>query len=283
MNSFKIVDGHFVDWTSTPAYREYLAFRAMLYREGFVDPEYITDTNFARQRQLLVTGKSGIHLGSWDMPNEWRELKQNIPSSDWQPLEPWTTSQGKHGLFQEPPADTMICMNQSVKDPKPVMQFVDWLISDGWFTLLFGAEGRNYRLVNGYPQVIDAEINKTETIYLMNFAILNQFQPSTEYFRVQAAQDALSQAYVPVRMKANEIQLKNKFERLPYTPTSDTINRFSMETSNQIKAIETNVITGQISVDEGIRQINEYKKSFGWDAVNAEKDAWYQKNKNSLR
>jgi putative aldouronate transport system substrate-binding protein len=282
MNSFKIVDGHFVDWTSTPAYREYLAFRAMLYREGFVDPEYITDTNFARQRQLLVTGKSGIHLGSWDMPNEWRELKQNVPNSDWQPLEPWTTSQGKHGLFQEPPAQAMICMNQSVKDPKPVMQFADWLISDGWFTLMFGTEGRHYRLVNGYPQVIDAEINKTETIYLVDY-ILHQFQPSKEFFRIQAAQDALSQAYVPVRMKANEIQLKNKFERLPYTPTSDTINRFSMETNSQITAIETNVITGQISVDEGIRQINEYKKSFGWDAVNAEKDAWYQKNKNSLR
>jgi hypothetical protein len=36
-------------------------------------------------------------------------------------------------------------------------------------------------------------------------------------------------------------------------------------------------------VDEGIRQINEYKKSFGWDGVNAEKDAWYQKNKHLLQ
>jgi putative aldouronate transport system substrate-binding protein len=283
MGGFKIVDGHFVDWSATPAYRDYLAFRAMLYREGFIDPEYITDANYARQRQLLVTGKAGIYLGSWDMPNEWRELRQNVPGSDWQPLEPWATSQGKHGLFQEPPAHYTICMNQSVRDPQPVMEFVDWLVTDGWFTLLFGAEGRNYRLMNGYPQVIDPDINRIETVYLVDYAILHQFQPATEYFRAQAAQDALSQDYVPVRMKANEIQLKNKFDRLPYTPTSDTINRFSTETANQITAIETNIITGQISVDEGIRQINEYKRSFGWDAVNAEKDAWYQKNKSILQ
>jgi hypothetical protein len=66
---------------------------------------------------------------------------------------------------------------------------------------------------------------------------------------------------------------------IPYSPVSDTITRFGNETGDQIAAIETNIIMGNISVDAGLQQINDYKKSFGWDAVNAEKDAWYQKNK----
>ena len=36
---------------------------------------------------------------------------------------------------------------------------------------------------------------------------------------------------------------------------------------------------GRLTVDEGLRQINEYKNSLGWQAIIAEKDAWYQANK----
>jgi putative aldouronate transport system substrate-binding protein len=283
MNSFMINSGHFVDWSATPAYKDHLAFRAMLYKEGFVDPEYITDTNYTRQRQLLVTGKTGIYLGSWDSAPEWRELKQNVPGANWVPFEPWTTSQGKHGLFQEPPAHYMICLNKDAKNPKAVMAYVDWLISDGWFTLLYGEEGRHYRSVNGIPQTIDPDLNKIEKDYSNEYAILHQNQPTLDWFPVLAAQDALSQEYAKVRMIANAVQLKNKFDRIPYTPTSDSINRFATETAAQITALETNIITGTIGLDEGIRQIDAYKKSFDWDAVNKEKDDWYQKNKALLQ
>jgi putative aldouronate transport system substrate-binding protein len=113
MDNFMIVNDHFVDWTTTQGYRENLAFKALLYREGLIDPEYITDNNFAKQREYLVTGKTGVWMGSWDQGAEWREMKTNVPSADWQPLEPWTTSQGKQGLFQEPPAHYMVLMNAS--------------------------------------------------------------------------------------------------------------------------------------------------------------------------
>jgi hypothetical protein len=36
---------------------------------------------------------------------------------------------------------------------------------------------------------------------------------------------------------------------------------------------------GRVSVDEGLRQINDAKRTLGWDAINAELDAWYQKNR----
>jgi putative aldouronate transport system substrate-binding protein len=283
MDSFQIVNGHFVDWTSTPGYREQLAFRAMLYREGYVDPEYITDTNYTRQRQLLVTGKTGIYLGSWDMGAEWRELKQNVPTANWVPFEPWTTSQGKHGLFQEPPAHYMIAMNATSKKAQEVMAFADWELTDGWFALNYGTEGRHYRLVNGVPQDIDPDLSILEKRYALEYGIWHQNQPTIDWFPVMAAQDALSQEYAKIRMVANQVQLKNKFDRIPYTPTSDSIQRYATEIGTQIVAFETNIITGTVSVDEGLRQINNYKNSFGWDAINAEKDAWYQKNKSLLQ
>jgi putative aldouronate transport system substrate-binding protein len=163
------------------------------------------------------------------------------------------------------------------------MAYIDWMMkTENWWTLMYGLEGQHYRLVNGVPQTIDPEKNRIEIGYSGEYAIFHQNQPQLSWFPIQAAQDALSQAYVPVRQKANEIQLKNKYTRLPYTATSDNIRRFGTEIGPQITALETSIITGRLTVDEGIRQINEYKRSFGWDAVNAEKDAWYQSNKHLL-
>ena len=279
-NGFIVRNGRFVDWTSTDGYRDFLSFWAMLYREGFIDPEYITDTNFSRQTELLVTGKSGIHLGSWSMETQWRELKTNVPSSNWQPFEPWTTSQGKFGLYTEPPANTMVCMNAASRNARDIMAYMDWMITDGWFPLIYGLEGRHYRLVSGIPQVINPDLNRIELNYAGEYPIVNQDQPIASWWPIQAAQDPLSQAYVPIQVRAAEIANRNVFNRyVPFTPSSDSINRFENETKDQIEAIETSIVLGRISVDEGLRQINEYKRRFGWDTINAEKDAWYQKNR----
>ena len=282
MDNFMIVNGRFVDWTTTDGYRESLAFRALLYREGLIDPEYITDTNYIRQRELLVTGRSAIHMGSWNQPAEWRELRQNVPTSNWMPFEPWTTSQGKQGLFQEPPAHYMILMNAQSRNARDIMAYADWMMDDNWWTLAYGHEGVHYRLVNGVPQTIDVDRNNIEMIYSGEYAIFHQNQPQLYWFPLTAAQDPLSQAYVPIMQLANEIQLRNRYTRLPYTATSDNIRRFSTEVGPQITALETSIITGRLSVDEGLRQINDYKRSFGWDAVSAERDEWYQANRHLL-
>ena len=277
--NFMIVDGHFVDWRATQGYRDYLEFRTTLFREGLIDPEFITDTNFTRQRQLLVTGRSGIHLGSWDMPLEWRELRTNVPHANWQPLEPWETTQGRNGLHQEPPAHFKILMNRNARNPEAIMAYIDWMISGAWFTLLYGFEGEHHRLVNGIPQVICPDRNRLELDYAFEYAIFHQNQPELSWFPYLAAPDPLSQEYAAVRQLSNQLQLKRRFNRkVPFLPTSDTIHRFYTETLAQIRAFETNIVIGRVSLDEGLRQLTDYKRAFGWDNVKAEYEAWLQAN-----
>ena len=277
---FMVRDGHFVDWYSTDGYRDYLSFWAMLYREGYIDPEYITDTSFSRHLEQVVTGKVAITMRSWSMEAQWRQLLENVPTANWQPLEPWTTSQGKQGLYTEPPPMNMIVMNRSSRNQRDIMAYLDWVVGDGAYTINYGFEGVNYRLVNGnIPQVIDATLNSTQGVGM--YSILNSIVVPPSWWPIQAAQDPLSQEFVQLRIKAAEVNQKNVYTRyVPFAPASESINRFTNETRNQIDAIETSIIIGRVSVDDGIRQINDYKRSFGWDAINAEKDAWYQKNKN---
>ena len=61
--------------------------------------------------------------------------------------------------------------------------------------------------------------------------------------------------------------------------TSDNMRRFNSEIQAQVSTIETSIIMGRLSIDEGLRQINNLKNAAGWDAVNAERDAWYQRNR----
>lgn len=280
---FIIEDGHYVDWTATDGYEDYLGFLAMCFKEGFMDPEHITDDQYARQRQLLITGKTGIYMGGWNMENEWRELNQNIPEAEWVPLEPFETQHGKNGLFQEPPANKMICMNKDAKNPKAVMAYLDWMITDGWYPLLYGEEGVHYTLVSGIPQTIDIDKNNEEIRYASEYAIVDQNQFTDDWFPIRAAQDELSQAYVPFKILGNETALKNPYNRqVPFVPTSDTIIKFEQDIKAQVESIETNIITGVVSVKEGVKQIREFKSANGWDEINVEKDQWYQDNKDTF-
>ncbi|GHV06327.1 lipoprotein LipO [Spirochaetia bacterium] len=282
-DGFMVKDGHYVDWASTPAYRENLAFKRQLYTEGLMDPEFITDNNYARQRQLIVTGKVGMIFQGLSITGEWRELMQNVPTADFIPIEPLETNQGRFGFNSEVPILKMVVMNKTARNPKAIMEYLDWLITDGYYALSWGEEGRHYKLVNGIPQTIDAERNKIEKDWLSGnyeFALVDNNKITLDWIPIQAAQDPISQAWAKVYQQAVDIGIRNPWTYVvPYGPASDTIAAYNSSVAAQLEALETNIMTGKISVDEGLKQINDYKKASGWDAVIAEKDAWYQKNK----
>ncbi|MDR0449804.1 MAG: extracellular solute-binding protein [Treponema sp.] len=288
INSLKIENGKAADWTTTQGYRDYLAFVSLLYREGYIDPEFVTDKpQYQRALQQLVTGKVGIFLWNyWMGENYWREFKTNVPSGEYTALEPWTTSQGRYGYFTEPPSNYMACMNAASKNGEDIMKFCDWLISEGWFTLVYGTEGRHYRLINGIPQTVDPNLNNVEKIYTNDYAFLRDDASvmNPDWLPVMAAQDALSQEYVKYQIDAINKIFAFPFRRdTPYAPTSEALVRFGNETRDQIESIETNIIMGNISLDEGIRQLNDYKNSFGWQNIIAERDVWYQQNRGLWR
>jgi putative aldouronate transport system substrate-binding protein len=282
-DGFVIQNGHYVDWTSTPGYRDALAFRARIYQEGLIDPEFITDTNYTRQKQFLLTGKIAMRFAGLGFAGEYFDFIKNVPNADYVAIEPLQSSQGKFGFNSEVPILKMVVMNKTARNPKAIMEYLDWLITEGYWTLSWGFEGRHYRLVNGIPQAIDANLNRIEKDYLTGnyeFALVDNNKITLDWIPVQAAQDPLSQDWARRYQQGVQISINNLWTyNVPYGPASDSIARFNAGTSAQVEAIETNIMTWQISVDEGIRQINEYKKAAGWDAVIAEKDAWYQKNK----
>ena len=284
---FNVVNGRFVDWFSTPAYREALAFYAQIYQEGLIDPEYITDgPNFTRQKQFLVTGKIAMRFQGIGFQGDYFDFMRNVPNADFVPIDPLQSSQGRFGFGQEVPFLKMCLMNKNAKNPKAIIEFLDWQITDGYFTLSYGLEGRHYRLVNGVPQVIDAALNRVEVDYIKGnseFALVDNIQMTLDWIPIQSAQDPISQDWAKRYASAVGKTMATPYLRyVPYEPTSPAIEAYNLATSGlttQVNALETAIMIGRLSVDEGLRQINEYRRSVGWDTVNAEKDRWYQANK----
>jgi putative aldouronate transport system substrate-binding protein len=281
-DSFVVENGHYVDWTSTQGYRDYLEFLNTCYKEGYMDPEFITDTQYQRANQLFTTGKAAMYLGPIRIEGTIRDLVANVPTANAVTMEPWTTSQGKFALPLETPFNYMVCLNKDAKNPKAAIKFIDWLISDGWWTLQFGFEGRHYTLQNGIPVPNQEQAIKDEIGYTSgaNYTFVSEYYPTTEWFVASAENTDFSRNFARLLgayYDRRSLDTPRRF--VPYGPASDNISRYNAETSAQITAFEAAIITGRTGLDQGLQQINNFKKAAGWDSVTTEKDAWYQTNK----
>jgi putative aldouronate transport system substrate-binding protein len=284
---YLITNGHLVNWETTQGYRDYLEFKAMLYREKYIDPEYITDTQNQRGRQFAVTGKGGVFIAGFNIERELPDLWKNVPTAEYIPIEPFTSSQGKFGYAKADMSHKVVVINKTARNPKACIEFLDWCITEGWKTLTFGLEGVNYRLINGIPQVIDGELNRVQVSWLRDtnseFSPLSDYDATPDWLVVRSAQDPMSQKIAELAKQACEISLALPYNiPVPFWPYSETASRFNTETIAQVTAYETDIVMGRISLDEGLRRINDFRKGAGGDTVDAERDAWYQANKSRL-
>jgi putative aldouronate transport system substrate-binding protein len=286
---FDVQNGHFVDWQSTPGYRAYLEFMAMCYREGFINPEFISDTQNMLHRQALVTGKGGIFVRGWITTADYKDMKINVPTADPVVVHPFTTSFGRFDdHLPRSGVNGLLCLNNDAKNPEAYIKFVDWQISLGFPNpLSIGFEGVDYVMEDGFPvniPIVDEAVRnqrQIENIYRGGYMLLiDHINQVSEALRGLDPNDPIASAWTRAEVAARTRQLEGTPQAfVPFPPSSATITTFHSTTETQISSIEARVIAGQISVDEGLRQINAVKNAVGVNAVNAEKDAWYQKNK----
>jgi ABC-type glycerol-3-phosphate transport system permease component len=260
----------------------YILFRIVLPLSG---PALATITLF----HAVVTGKGGIFVRGWITTADYKDMKQNVPTSDPVVVHPFTTSFGRFDdHLPRSGVSAILCLNRDSKNAEAYIKYVDWAISLGRPNVITnGFEGIDYRMVNGEPVPIYIEDEaarlqrQTETIYRGEYSILSGvILPLERMLDNLDPNDAIGSSWARAEYAARSRQLTASPRAfVPFPPASDVINTFQSTTETQISSIEANVFVGHISVDEGLRQINNIKNAAGVNAVNAEKDAWYQKNK----
>jgi len=253
-----------------------------LYEQGLVDKEYLTDNNNQRANQLWTTGKAGILLGQWSVDILMKDLIANVPTAKPEPLEAVATPYGKYGTYQESAPYIYVAFNKDMKNPKAAIEYLDWIMDKGWFTLANGEEGVHYQLIDGVPKRLDAEKFTKEGLYAGEYGVVRQEEIKPEDLLIRAADDEMSQRIASLNAKSLETVLKNKFRRdTPYQPIFDEINEIRSTLDTFIRETRATAVT-QGAKYTGKWALEEIQKE--WNRLGGAKadeiaQQWYEDNK----
>ncbi|KRF04124.1 hypothetical protein ASG89_22325 [Paenibacillus sp. Soil766] len=280
----KMINARFVDRNVGA-----ISFERKLYENGYIDKEYLTDKNSQKMMTDWAQGKSGILIGTVGsgIDSYMKDLMKNVPDANPVPLAAFSTKYGKFGVYQETDANIFVAFNKDMKNPKAAIQYLDWLLDKGWYSLKNGVENTHYKLVSGVPQVIDADKFKKEVAYASEYAIVKDdaktFKP--EDLIIKAAQDPLSQRWAKLNVQAITTALSVPFRRdMPYVPSLPDINNVFASIGPKLDEIRTRaIVKGDITPEQALDMIRKEYKSAGGDKTDQSAQEWYQKNKTNFK
>lgn len=148
-----------------PGHKEGVQFLNKLYNEGLMSPDFALDKDRKKLDQDLTTGKVGFY--SEDAGNSFYTgtaidiLTKNIPSAKLSAIDPFTNEEGKHLKPSYSPTGIYIAVPKASKHAAEAVQYLNWMSQkDVMSQLRFGEEGKNYKLVNGLPEITQDNATK---------------------------------------------------------------------------------------------------------------------------
>jgi len=282
-------DGQMSYGATLDRYADAVNFEKRLYENGLMDREFLTDSNNQRANQLWTTGKAGIFLAQWGGGNVdvlMKDLLTNDPAAKPVPLEAVGTKYGRWGLFQESPPNIYVAFNKNMKNPKAALEYLDWILRDGWFTLFNGFEGEHYNMVNGLPQVIDTDKYNKEALYAREYAVLRQEEVKPQDLVLKAAQDPMSQRIAELAALGLETALKHPYKRdIPYQPSFDELNEIRSTLDKFVQETRAKAVTQgeQFTGEWAVEQIRNEWNRLGGEEAQKIAQQWYEENKATFK
>lgn len=288
-NQWYLEEGKLKFGRTLDRYKDSIAYQKSLFDQGLLDKEYITDSNFQRARQMWTTGKAGIYFSSWNMENEFKDLKKNVPDAKMVPMEPVASKYGRNGLYQELPANILVAFNSQMKEDKieAAIKFLDWMMEKGDMYMKYGEENVHYKLVKGkIPQKLDVDKFRKEVAYALEYAVVSDFNIQADWFPAMSAQDEVSQEYAKLKTQSLNTALKNKYRRdIAFSPDLPEVSQLIATFHPIATQIEVKAVTGggAMTPEAAIEEVRKEWKRLGGDNVEKLAQDWYEKNKDYLK
>jgi putative aldouronate transport system substrate-binding protein len=141
-------------------------FQKRLFDNGLVDKDFLTDKNGQKGIQDFMNGKLGIFAidSQWFTVSNYETFKKNNPNAKVIPIALPKSQFGQFSPIISAPVQMLGVVNAKAKDPKAIMQYIDWMVDPKNAAVLKnGIEGTHTQKgSNGCPQPIDTEKNKKE-------------------------------------------------------------------------------------------------------------------------
>lgn len=166
----------------TPGHKEAIQFLNKLYNEGLISPDFALDKDKKKMNQDVMNGKVGLFSEDsvnplLSNPGVARVLQTNVPGAKLKPVDPFAGADGKHWKPQYIPAGMYIMVPKSSKRVVEAVKYLDFMAQkDNYFTIFNGDEGKNHKMENGIPVLLDNQETKDKMFIGGDFMIISNGQ-----------------------------------------------------------------------------------------------------------
>lgn len=236
--------------------KEALSYLAGLYKEKLIDPEWALN-KMANVDEKVASGKVGLFSGNWyDTRGPILTNRKNDPNAEWIPLEYPTGPDGKQGTWGNSYVAGFNVIPVTSKHPEAVIKMLDFMIGDGYRTLMLGFEGEVWNMEDGKVVTNFDEHNK----HIYRLTLGEAIVP----FNSEVSRERLDSLGMEFKLneivdKISEVAIRNQYLGVP-TPG---MGKYGPKLSKMEVEAFTKIIIGQQPVDAFDQFVEDWKKNGG--------------------
>ncbi|MHA6484939.1 extracellular solute-binding protein [Paenibacillus sp. strain BS8-2] len=268
-------------------HKEGLRWFNKLYNEGLLSPDFGLDKDGKQLTQAVMNGFVGFYAGSnseaFAAKNKVSEtLNQNVPSAELKAID---TFQAADGTYPKPlygVGGMYIMIPKSSKRVQEAIEYLSWMSNpDVYQRISYGEEGRNYELVDGYPVVLDEELNKVELYNTGDYKLLTTGTFFGSIEKNIKSVDTPSEKYGKQLMESMELSLVDgyQFVKLPRPLESQSTYGEALKQKYDQLIVQTIMAKPENFDSVYDSAVQDYMKSGGQAVVDERKALWAEMKK----
>jgi putative aldouronate transport system substrate-binding protein len=266
-------------------------YKKKLFENDVVDKDFLTDKTGQKAEQDFANGKTGIFVASTAViKKNYEILKKNDPNAVIIPIALPKTPFGQYSPDFSPPIDILGVVNAKTKDPKAVMQYIDFILQPSTVEMLdYGPDGVYYKKSpDGCPEPIDAEKIKKEVSYNGDYKMFmtrpNEKMCMRDGVSVKST-SAFDQEWIKIVTEMDKLYVDPSRPTPGYTHfklrpnVEKDVNTTLNDGWNKWHDIVMKAVVSSGDLDKAVKEVKDAWYNSGGQKAEDWHKKWYQENK----
>ncbi|RIX60197.1 extracellular solute-binding protein [Paenibacillus nanensis] len=272
-NAWNDVDGKLVPRVMDPAYKDYVAYVADLYKQGLIDREFVANKD-ATAKEKFSSGAAGAIVVHWaDIPAIYDALTKNQPDAKFAYVPALKGPAGEFGFGANAGFDRLTFIPKSAEHPEDAIKWINASLEPETFkNLAIGVEGTHHKVVDGAYEPI-------QPIFTDERNLANNFMAGTDetnypqYWQARVRKNpVMFEAFDYLNNKLPEDAKKEN--ALGLAPYMKEYSKSNQQLHTMLNDYTVKLIAG-VETIEGLPGFQQKFLEAGGEASSNEVNEWY--------
>jgi len=254
-----------------------------MYNEGLLDPDFALSDDFSQNfAQQMVNGIAGTATPNTNEPvynGYYENLKANNPDAVLEPIDPFSTPDGKHPKPIYEPIGAYLMVPAASKNAVAAVKYLDWMSDPkNLLVLQNGEEGVSYKMTeDGLPVLLDTPEAQNLLYNYYDYAIiLNGKYVSTEDPSKNIAANAFNLDFKDFTIKSIEAGTNEGYTLPRVDIPVDAEIKYATILEEKDKEILAKIVTAKPDQFDGVyeKQVKEYMEMGGTAVMEGKMQAY---------